>query len=651
MGKLAYLNFGFNLLNLIKQGGTVIMSIKKLILSAMPICAAVAVAAFAQPAGWVDPCTQNTALTGGTSVSLSSGNNQATGTIFGSGDTRIHYEVWVDAGGAEGANLKYYGENQGGGAAFYASWTNPDDYLGRVGYYWGNGKTYTNYKNMYCDFNYTKTGTGGSYSYIGIYGWARNPSASQANRQLIEYYIIDDWYGSGQMQASNTGSGCNTSYDSYTMDGGTYKVHTCVRDQKPSIDGTKTFTQYFAIRQGMGGSSSRTCGTYSITEHFKKWESMGLTLGNMYEAKFLAEAGGGTGTFDASYIKFSQEDVPRGSVTQGNFSLITTASPTTGGEITRSATPAGGYAPGSTVTLTATAKSGWTFVKWEGDHTGTTSPATITMNANKNITAIFEPAADGTTNMVKSGNFPSSSVVSTDDGADWKVGQGQYWGNSQASASVSNGSVTVNISTVGAEPYQPQLVQYGIPLDKGMNYRLTFTASAAAAREITVGFQQSSDPWATYASKDFNLTTSSQDFTMEFKMDSTSDAAAQLAFNLGKTTDNVTISNVKLIYIASSGNTSVAARPAVSPAATSPNIKVTAGKAGINVKFKAANSGATELKLYSLKGDLVAKASLQTAAGKSYRHTFSPGKLANGFYVVSVSSSGAVERSKVIMPK
>jgi hypothetical protein len=30
--------------------------------------------------------------------------------------------------------------------------------------------------------------------------------------------------------------------------------------------------------------------------------------GNMYEAKFLVEAGGGTGWFDASYLKFYQKD-------------------------------------------------------------------------------------------------------------------------------------------------------------------------------------------------------------------------------------------------------------------------------------------------------------------------------------------------------
>ena len=91
-----------------------------------------------------------------------------------------------------------------------------------------------------------------------------------------------------------------------TVDGAVYKVVRNVRTQKPSIEGIKTFVQYFSIRQ-----SPRQYGTISITEHFKQWESMGIQLGNMYEAKFLVEAGGGTGWLEFTYLKLTQEDKPR----------------------------------------------------------------------------------------------------------------------------------------------------------------------------------------------------------------------------------------------------------------------------------------------------------------------------------------------------
>src|SRR5439155_4005200 len=47
------------------------------------------------------------------------------------------------------------------------------------------------------------------------------------------------------------------------------------------------------------------------------------------------------------------------------------------------------YAPGSTVTLTATPATGYAFSNWSGDASGTTNPLTVTMAANKSITANF----------------------------------------------------------------------------------------------------------------------------------------------------------------------------------------------------------------------------------------------------------------------
>jgi len=255
---------------------------------------------FAVPAWSQDACSQSTKLSNPSRTITSNG----TGNLSGSGNTQIHYEMWTEGG--SGNKMLWFGADKGGGAAFRAEWNNPNDFLGRIGYYWGSGGKYTTYKNIYVDFNYTRSGrsTAGDYSYIGIYGWTKSP--------LIEYYVVEDWFGN-QWQADTspitTSTTGGSEVGSFTVDGSVYKIVKNTRNGKPSIEGNSSnFTQYFSIRQ-----TQRKCGTISLTEHFKKWESLGLTMGNMYEAKFLVEAGGGTGWFDASYIKFSQEDQPRGS--------------------------------------------------------------------------------------------------------------------------------------------------------------------------------------------------------------------------------------------------------------------------------------------------------------------------------------------------
>jgi hypothetical protein len=168
----------------------------------------------------------------------------------------------------------------GVGAAFKANWVAASqDFLARDGMQWDESKTYDQYGTIAADFSYTKTGSAGGFSFIGIYGWSNNP--------LVEYYIVEDWFGG----SPPTGGGALQG--SFDVDGGTYKIYTHTQNNQPSIHGNATFPQFFSVRQ-----TARQCGHISISEHFKKWASLNMNLGKMYEAKILIEAGGGTGSID-----------------------------------------------------------------------------------------------------------------------------------------------------------------------------------------------------------------------------------------------------------------------------------------------------------------------------------------------------------------
>jgi len=171
-------------------------------------------------------------------------------------------------------------------SAFSASWANNSDFLARIGLEWGSsGKSYTAYAAITAQYAYTKTGTAGGYSYIGIYGWSNNP--------CVEYYIIDDSYGTMPFTPYQS-----TSRGSATLiDGANYKFYSNTTNgtggsRCPS--GTTSWTQFWSVRQ-----TARQCGTISISQHFSAWAAAGMTLGtNLLEAKILVETGGGTGSLN-----------------------------------------------------------------------------------------------------------------------------------------------------------------------------------------------------------------------------------------------------------------------------------------------------------------------------------------------------------------
>ncbi len=102
---------------------------------------------------------------------------------------------------------------------------------------------------------YTPTGPG----YLTLYGWTRGP--------LIEYYIVDSH---GDLAPNEKW----TSKGNFTSDEGTYLMYQSTRVNKPSIDGTSTFQQYWSVR-----TEKRVGGTVTTGRHFSEWAKVGLKLG------------------------------------------------------------------------------------------------------------------------------------------------------------------------------------------------------------------------------------------------------------------------------------------------------------------------------------------------------------------------------------
>ena len=482
----------------------------------------IAIAAIASSISW------------GQTVTCSGGRDQQMGSAGG-----YDYELWSQNGaGTATMKLNVSAEN---GGAFEVEWSGTINMLARTGKRWGSNSNVTvqNVGNITSEFE-VEWSSNDNVKYVSVYGWGYydQQDIPSGFSNEIEYYIVQD---RGSYNPTSGGK----KWGSAKIDGIDYDFYTTDRVQQPSLSGTSTFKQYWSIPSNP--SQHRTKGTISISKHFKAWADAGMKMGRLYEVASMKIESYTGNTGSAKGHATVKKNLLKIGGSADELGLNVTASPAAAGTVTKSP-EANYYAPKTAVQLTAKANEGWKFVGWEGDATGSTETISVTMDKEKSVVAKFELVGETTVNLLKDGDFPSSSVISTSQDASWFLGQGTNWGGSAAKTSVSGGTATVNVTTIGTESYQPQLVQYNLALDKGMKYKLSFKASADVDRKIEVNFQQSVDPWGAYATKEFDITTTEKEYTFIFDMEEDSDDAAQFAFNLGQATGAVKISDVKLVF-------------------------------------------------------------------------------------------------------
>lgn len=116
------------------------------------------------------------------------------------------------------------------------------------------------------------------------------------------------------------------------------------------------------------------------------------------------------------------------------------------------------------------------------------------------------------------------------DGENWLAGitapgEGSYSYNAE------EGSVTFDITNVGTEDWHAQLKTFGIRLEKGASYKVSYKASSTADRTMSVNMMSASYAW--YGGTVSSLTSEPQVFEFSFDM-ALDNADAGLFFSMGK---------------------------------------------------------------------------------------------------------------------
>jgi len=130
---------------------------------------------------------------------------------------------------------------------------------------------------------------------------------------------------------------------------------------------------------------------------------------------FKQWSGAASGATNPTSVTMNADKTVTAEFKEACYDLVRQISPEDSGSIGRSPAPdcpwdASKYRHGATVTLTANPVAGYAFAQWSGDASGTTSPTSVLMTANRIVTAYFAACVQLTTQASPEGAGSISAV-------------------------------------------------------------------------------------------------------------------------------------------------------------------------------------------------------------------------------------------------
>ena len=187
-----------------------------------------------------------------------------------------------------------------------------------------------------------------------------------------------------------------------------------------TMDSDKTVTAVFeedtvpeytlTINVNGQGTTNPAEGTHTYDEG----DSVTITASAATGWEFVRWEGDATGTSPSTTVTMDDDKTVTAVFEEDTVPEYTLTIIVDGDGTTDPAAGTHDYDEGTTVTITATPASGWEFVRWEGDATGTSDSTTVTMDSDKTVTAIFETDVDTFTLTI--GRTSGGSVTSPGEG-------------------------------------------------------------------------------------------------------------------------------------------------------------------------------------------------------------------------------------------